>query len=1622
MRGFEGWFTVLGGASRANRRPAQVSEDVVFSYSLLGGTMGGGGEGGPFGAALPQNSQQALEENGSRGKSFKQKLFWWHQSRIGATTKRETGMEQVKLTAGPSPELKSNIFAYVFWSWMNDLVKLGYGKPLQASDLYDMNRKESTAHCAERWEKAWGEGAGETAGGPSVLRALHRCFGRELWLAALLKPVWLAACILQSVSQHHCFTRCQIVGMKVRSTVCVAVYRKALSMRSAALSQATTGQMLNLLTNDTQKLLDATVYFHFVWHAVVELGVICALTLVEAGVAALGGVFVIFVFQPIALVMAQAVGRIRRTAVKVTDQRVRLVSEVLTGIRVVKYNGWTSSFLARLASLRKAEMGRIIRAAYLRSANSTVKDTVTPLASLTTFGIYVAIHGGHLQPGTAFTVLALFSIMVRIFFIAPQAKSMPWATWRTCDKRSAPTLLNRFSRLQLFLHLPDGNGSCDPEDACKLKESSPDAMLALADASFSWELPGNPARLSLTAEPPNQQQQQEQQRVGRERKAKLPQGRVSQEEEEGVKAGAAVGYHLSSSKQAGAGGEHLKKGFALKHIELALRAGEMVAVTGPVGSGKSSLLMAVLSEMEGPGFGSWASNAVQSLGGAFFLEQSVAYVPQQPWILNDTVQRNILFGSAWDAPRYSAVVAACALQHDIDQLPAGHHTEIGERGVNLSGGQKARISLARACYSTAAIVLLDDPLAAVDVPTGKHLMEHVLAGVLRDRATLLVTHNRRSLDYCSRIVVMDDGGLRLVESEGDLAKLAVLEAEVDDLQEEQREQRAEAQQLQEEEEQPEDDEEDAAAEEGVRGNYDGSGGLNPVGAPSCSRNGASESGSSQAAGAHEPCRCRRCRKGSSASSSSSFSSRRSSCSSHSRVRSLVGSIGEGIEEGVSEGADVEAGSGRHPGTSKNVSGSAHVGAGASMGPGAGAGAGGVAEEEPARSASAAGAAEKGVRKRLVQVVTHGNTREEEDKGRLTVSEDRVEGQVTLKTYLAYIKAGGGYLIFALLMIFFVLSQAVRTMVDYWLGVWVDHKYNLQPGVYVASYAALTAASGVLSLMRAFLFTHMAVGSARRMHDAMAKRVLRSPQLFFDQNPVGRVLNRFSKDQSLVDELLPSTAQVTLELLMGCVGSIAIIAVLVPWFLVVLPPCVLVFVVLQKRYVHVSRELKRLDGLSRSPIYAHFAQSLQGLASVRAYGATPRFLEEYVELIDANHRAYVLFVHCGRWLGVRLDFCAAAIVTATALCVLLLRNHLPAGLAGRPPSPPARVLRPPPLALPLPLHLAASERDKELNRRPSLQLTGLFQYGVRQAAETENYFTSVERIYAYTQLPTEADSQSPPGLISPEWPQRGEIVFDNVCMAYREDLPLVLNNLSFQVGILGRTGAGKSSLAAAIFRMVENTKNSGRILIDDVDIAAIGLDDLRQRLSIIPQDPVLFRGSIRQNLDPFNLSSDLEIAEAVRRVHLQDKLRGLEESAVGSHHAAVSENGDNFSVGQRQLLCLARALLRRSRIIVMDEATAAVDGETDALIQATVREVFRDCTVLTIAHRIDTVIDCHRVLLLAKGGRIAEFDSPANLLHRGTEGNSVFAQMVAQTGPEVAQKLRMAAEAAAEQRLQGHHSG
>ncbi|CAN1227639.1 ABC transporter C family member 2 [Linum grandiflorum] len=601
----------------------------------------------------------------------------------------------------------------------------------------------------------------------------------------------------------------------------------------------------------------------------------------------------------------------------------------------------------------------------------------------------------------------------------------------------------------------------------------------------------------------------------------------------------------------------------------------------------------------------------------------------------------------------------------------------------------------------------------------------------------------------------------------------------------------------------------------------------------------------------------------------------------------------------------------------------------------------------------------------------------EGKSILIKQEERETGVVSWKVVSRYKNALGGTWVVGVLLSCYVMSEVLRVSSSTWLSNWTDQGASSRhgPGFYNLIYALLSFGQVMTTLVNSYWLILSSLYAAKRLHDAMLGSMLRAPMVFFHTNPLGRIINRFAKDMGDIDRTVAPFVNMFLGQVAQLLSTFVLIGIVSTMSLWAIMPLLVLFYWAYLYYQSTAREVKRLDSISRSPVYAQFGEALNGLSAIRAYKAYDRMADINGRSMDNNLRYTLVNMGANRWLAIRLETIGGLMIWFTATFAVMQNGR------------------------------AENQQDYAstmgLLLSYALNITSLLTGVLRLASLAENSLNAVERVGTYIELPSEA-----PGIIEnnrppPGWPSSGSIKFEDVVLRYRPELPPVLHGLSFtispsdKVGIVGRTGAGKSSMLNALFRIVELER--GRILIDNCDVAKFGLLDLRKVLGIIPQSPVLFSGSVRFNLDPFNEHNDADLWEALERAHLKDAIR---RNSLGLD-AEVSEAGENFSVGQRQLLSLARALLRRSKILVLDEATAAVDVRTDALIQKTIREEFRACTMLIIAHRLNTIIDSDRVLLL-DSGRVLEYDSPEELLSRD---DSAFSKMVQSTGSANAQYLR-----------------
>ena len=804
-------------------------------------------------------------------------------------------------------------------------------------------------------------------------------------------------------------------------------------------------------------------------------------------------------------------------------------------------------------------------------------------------------------------------------------------------------------------------------------------------------------------------------------------------------------------------------------------------------------------------------------------------------------------------------------------------TEIGEKGINLSGGQKTRISLARAVYQNCDMCfhsvhltcsyLLDDPLSAVDAHVGRHIFRHCIKGLLANKCVVLVTHALEFLPACDQVIVLEKGA---IADQGTFQKVSQATSGVlAGLLQAQKE--AQAQQAQ--EESP----------------------ISPVEVSPLD------------------------------------------------VSPLEASPVESEKKDESDGEKKDESDGEKKELARENSEEATV----------------AVELSPESDAK------KG--ELTVEETVELSPESDAKKGELTVEETRVKGKVKRSVYWMYFLAAGGTCIIVVILLLFILAQVVRAINNWWLTYWSNDSAGKDAKWYLVIYIILGVLTVVVAIIAHLVLFFTGLKASSRLHDGLIKGILFSPMSFFDQTPIGRITNRISKDLYTVDKTIPLVFDQFLGCLFSVLSTLVIISMAFPLFLVILVIISIYYVYEGCYYIKSSREIKRLDSISRSPIYANFGETLDGTSVIRAYQAEQQFIQKNYDLLDLNQRAYFIISSSNCWLGIRLEFAGTIIIGATALLSVLQKSS----------------------ASELFISMAA------LAISYSLDTTQDLNWVVRMVTDMETQIVSVERIEEYTELPSEAPAHIPDTQPSESWPFKGDIAINQIVMRYRPELEPVIKELSVhilpgeKVGVVGRTGAGKSSLVLCLMRIIELER--GSIEIDGVDISKIGiskigLEDLRSKIAIIPQEPLLFSGTIRDNLDPFAQYTDEEIWSALQRASLRDLIAqdpaGLEK--------VVEEHGTNYSVGQqRQLLCVARALLRKSKVILMDEATASIDLETDMKIQKTIREEFSESTVITIAHRIHTIIDSDKVMVMEMG-RLKEFDKPSVLL---SDKNSMFSQLV-----------------------------
>ncbi|KAL6423801.1 hypothetical protein ACFW04_010336 [Cataglyphis niger] len=1331
-------------------------------------------------------------------------------------------MNATKKFNNPNPRASANPISKLFFWWLVKLFWYGKDHDLEMKNLYDTLPADVSELLGNSLEQHWKNEictAEKNGRKPKFFTALRQTFiwsflyygGWILFMTTVLRVlqpyllgllIWhfdpraistqeeayfyatgvIIIGIMTMLINHHSYVGLTEIGMRVRIASSSLMYRKILRLSKS--STTTPGQIINLLSNDMSKFDQLFTFLHYIWIMPIQGAIIAYLIWQNVGIASLTGISLITIQTiPLQGYISKWISKLRlKTAIR-TDERIRLMSEIISGIQVIKMYTWEKPFQELVNCIRKYEIDVLTLMSYLRGftlATFVFTERTTLYFTILTYVLF----GYSISADKVFSMAQYFNILqltMAIFY--PLAVASVAETAVSIKRIENFLLLNE--NISLVQSLPGTN----------------EISILMKNVNASW---------TTTA--------------------------------------------IMST---------------LHNINIEIGTGKLYVIVGSTGSGKSSFLQAILGELE-------------PSHGQIYINGKISYASQEPWLFADTVRNNILFDQPYNKDKYQRVVKICALVRDFAQLPYGDKTFVGERGTALSGGQRARINLARAVYRDANIYLFDDPLSAVDTNVGRHLFDECINNYLQNKTRILVTHQLQYLKQCDYIIILNNGQ---IDNEGTFMTLQ--EKKVDFLE----------------------------------------------------------------------------------------------------------TLSKDQEE-TKESLKIDT--------------------------------------------------------NLTSEITQNNNANNEEVDEVEpeeIEELLAKGSLSKSLYWKYIRSGASIVMIVIFLFCMILGQIGSSGCEYWLGYWTkqeemrvkairEWQYNTKNNFIISSftprsikqkdntsetnnkftevwitdywkyqsnnttlpqnftsdniakimdmdfyfldtntalwiYGGFLTISVVMTTCRNLIFYKICMNASKNLHNFMFSCLLKAPMSFFDNNPSGRILNRFSKDIGTVDEILPRTTIEAIQIFVVMIG-ILIQVLIINWWIIF--PTIIMGILyneIKKIYIPTAQTIKRLEGNAKSPVFSHVNSTLSGLTTIRSAGAQEIVRKQFDEHQDLHTSTYSLIVTTSTMFGFALDMVTIGFIAFVTFSFVVLNNENTfAGNVG----------------------LAISQ---------VLILCGMMQYGIRQTAETITQMTSVERILQFTELEKESPFESNPTDKPPSnWPVKGEIKFDRVSLQYAKSEPPVLKSLSFiiepgmKIGIVGRTGAGKSSLISALFHM---TKFDGDIYIDKVNTKKIGLHDLRNKISIIPQEPMLFSATLRDNLDPFRKFHDADLWSALEEVQLKD--------AIASLNHGIEHSGSNLSAGQRQLICLARAILQDNRILVLDEATANVDPTTDALIQTTIRNKFKACTVLTIAHRLNTIMDSDKVLLMDHG-QMLEFDHPYILLQNE---KSHFSAMVQETGKLMTEQLKQCAK-------------
>ena len=1115
------------------------------------------------------------------------------------------------------------------------------------------------------------------------------------------------------------------------------------------------------------------------------------------GISFIIGFIVMILFLIINYYYRKQFSKYLKLYLKKSDKRMRVTTETFNNLKVIKLYGWDNFFLQKIQSARNEELDALNKRYYITTISQTLLWLAPIAMSVSSIGLYQFINKTF-KVEDMFTCLAIFTSIQNPMRMLPTTFDIIMET------------IASMKRIEYFLKLPEIQNDKIIRNDFVTKNKG--IAIQIINGTFKWGKIQSSAKvqkndilpqkkdvqfkpklinsyIQLSKIPSNYQPLPIKTKDSRlyseiENEFKQLSPRVDSGdknfftfENESNKLNISTSSSFPNESK-----KIINDEIYLNNINLTIRQGEFICIIGEVGSGKSSLIQAILNNMI----------ILQNNDTKIIVNGNISYVGQEAWIQNNTVQNNILFYQPYNVEKYKKILDLCELNQDLNSLAGGDLTEIGEKGVNLSGGQKARISLARAMYCDNDIYILDDPISALDAHVGKNIMHNCIIDYLKGKTRILATHALQYTSFADRIYYMKNGEINWEGTYEELIKQKFYYQFAE------------------------------------------------------------------------------------------------------KINSKLNQEKEKKENSNDENNDIK--------NNKNDS-------------------------------------------KINQKVLLNKGKIQ----RITKDEGKEIGKINKKVFISYFSYIGGMNFCSVLLLTLFSWQGLRIMSDLWLGYWSEHQGEKSNTFFFIIYGITAMGGSLFNYLRTRVITSGSINCSTKLHNQMITSLIRAPiNLFHDTIPKGQIFNRLSKDLPTVDTYTMYWFMTLTAFGSSFLGAVFVCSLYEKECLIFLPIFIVVCWILYRFYINCSRELNRIEGVLNSPILNLVNETIPGTATIRAYNLQNKYIEIFQNKVDEHYKLLYYINGTGQWYLLCLNVLSILFLTYMVIMTLMHKNKFTPKIIG----------------IILTYSLVLQEDMIEF---------------LSSFSNFENTMTKMERSLSYTKIISERPQQLTSDFGLRDWPSKGEILFENFNVKYRNDTEIVLKNINFHLepgehlGVVGRTGSGKSTITLCLFRILEAF--SGKIYIDGVDISKVGLQKLRESITIIPQDSTLMDGTLRYNIDPIKAYSDQEIIQVMKKIGfdyiIKQNRDGLDQN--------ISENGSNLSIGEKQLICITRAILRKSKIIVLDEATASIDYKTEEIIQKALNEILSNSTMISIAHRIKTVMNSDKILVL-ENGEIIEFDTPENLLN------------------------------------------